>query len=67
MVKMVKENIRRYPKELSADAGYFSEASLKFLKSKTDAYIPAEKTKHNQKPDPATRGRIKVCFEETSC
>jgi len=60
MVEMVKENIRRYPKEFSADAGYFSEANLKFLKRKTDAYIPAEKIKHNQKPEPAPRGRIPV-------
>ncbi|MFA4884423.1 MAG: transposase, partial [Desulfotomaculaceae bacterium] len=34
--------------------------NLKFLKRKTDAYIPAEKIKHNQKPEPAPRGRIPV-------
>lgn len=60
MLEMVKENIWRYPKELSADAGYFSEANLKYLKRKTDAYIAAERIKHNQKPEPAPRGRIPV-------
>lgn len=60
MVEKIKGNIGRYPKELSADAGYFSEANLKFLKRKTDAYIPAEKTKHNKKPEPAPKGRIPV-------
>ncbi|HAG08635.1 MAG TPA: IS5/IS1182 family transposase, partial [Desulfotomaculum sp.] len=48
------------PKELSADAGYFSETNLKWLRNKIDAYIPGERIKHNQKPEPAPKGRIPV-------
>lgn len=60
MVQKTKENIGRYPKEFSADAGYFSEINLKCLKGKTDAYIPGERIKHNQETEPAPRGRIPV-------
>ena len=60
MVKKLKENPGRYPKELSADAGYFSETNLKWLRNKIDAYIPGERIKHNQKPEPAPKGRIPV-------
>jgi len=60
LVERIKENIGQYPKELSADAGYFSKTNHKFLESKIDAYIPAERIKHNQKPEPAPKGRIPV-------
>ncbi|WP_166512887.1 IS1182 family transposase, partial [Desulfallas thermosapovorans] len=60
MLEKVKENIGCYPKELSADAGYFSENNLKYLKGKTDAYIPGQRIKHNQELEPAPRGRIPV-------
>lgn len=60
MIEETKENIGHYPKELSADAGYFSEINLKWLKYKTDAYIPGERVKHNQAPEPAPKGRIPV-------
>lgn len=59
-IEKVKENIGRYPKELSADVGYFSETNLKWLKNKVDAYIPGEKIAHSHKPEPAPRGRIPV-------
>ena len=60
MIEETKENIGRYSKELSADAGYFSETNLKWLRYKTDAYIPGERLKHNQVPEPAPKGRIPV-------
>lgn len=60
MLEKIKENIGRYPKEFSADAGYFSETNLKWLKYKTDAYIPSGKTKHNHGSGPAPKGRIPV-------
>ena len=60
MFEQIKENTGHYPKEFSADAGYFSEANLQHLKGKTDAYIPGERIKHNQKPEPAPKGRIPV-------
>ncbi|MGB9825642.1 MAG: IS1182 family transposase [Desulfofundulus sp.] len=60
MMEETKENTGRYPKELSADAGYFSETNLQWLKGKIDAYIPGERIKHNEKPEPAPKGRIPV-------
>jgi len=60
MLEKIKENIGRYPKELSAGAGYFSEANLEWLRYKTDAYIPGERVKHNDKPVSAPRGKIPV-------
>jgi len=60
MMEKTKENLDRYPKEFSADAGYFSEVNLRYLKRRTDAYIPGEKIKHNQTPEPAPKGRILV-------
>jgi len=60
MMEETKENTGRYPKELSADTGYFSETNLNWLNGKIDAFIPGEKIKHNQIPEPAPRGRIPV-------
>jgi len=60
MLEKTKTNIGCYPKELSADAGYFSQDNLRWLKGKTDAYIPGEKVKHNCTPEPAPKGRIPV-------
>jgi len=60
MLEKIKENTGRYPKEFSADAGYFSEANLEWLRYKTDAYIPKGKIKHSHEPDPAPKGRIPV-------
>jgi hypothetical protein len=60
MVEKTKENTGVYPKEISADAGYFSEDNLKWLQGKTDAYIPGERLKHNRTPEPVAKGRIPV-------
>ncbi|MFZ5633677.1 MAG: IS1182 family transposase [Bacillota bacterium] len=60
MVEKTNQNIGCYPRELSADAGYFSQENLNWLNGKTDAYIPGEKIKHHCTPEPAPKGRIPV-------
>ncbi|MFZ5646786.1 MAG: IS1182 family transposase [Bacillota bacterium] len=60
MMEKTKNNIGCYPRELSADAGYFSQDNLNWLHGKTDSYIPGEKMKHNSTPEPAPKGRIPV-------
>ena len=58
MVKRIEENTGDLPKQLSADAGYFSDENVKGLQEKRiGALIAAEKLKHGEKP-PAARGRI---------
>jgi transposase len=60
-IEQVKENTGSYPKEASADAGYFSEPNVKFLiREQIEAYIPPEKIKHSEwrNMPPAPRGRI---------
>ena len=60
-IKQVKENTGSYPKEASADAGYFSEPNVKFLiREEIEAYIPPEKIKHSEwrNMPPAPKGRI---------
>jgi transposase len=58
MVAQIKENLRRVPEELSADAGYFSEENVKELhKRHIDPLIAAERKKHGERP-PSPRGRI---------
>jgi transposase len=59
MVKQVESNLNRKPRELSADAGYFSEKNVTFLeKRKIAAYIPPDKQKHSASVEPPPRGRI---------
>jgi len=59
MVKQIELNLNRKPRELSADAGYFSEKNVTFLeKRKINAYIPPDKQKHSAPAEPAPRGRI---------
>jgi transposase len=57
MVKQVKQNLRRKPKQLSADSGYYSEENVKALRrEKIDDYVCPDRLKHGEKPPP-TRGR----------
>jgi transposase len=59
MVKQVESNLNRKPRELSADAGYFSEKNVTFLeKRKIAAYILPDKQKHSASVEPPPRGRI---------
>jgi transposase len=48
-IEQARENTGFYPKEASADAGYYSEPNVKFLmKKEIEAYIPPEKIKHSE-------------------
>ena len=59
VVRQIELNLNRKPRELSADAGYFSEKNVTFLeKRKINAYIPPDKQKHSAPAEPAPRGRI---------
>jgi len=49
MIEQVLANTGRRPEELSADAGYFSEANLQALSDRAiEPFIPPEKVRHNQ-------------------
>ncbi|MGE5506954.1 MAG: IS1182 family transposase [Chitinophagales bacterium] len=59
MMRAVKTNLGRNPKEISADAGFFSRANLEFLASEEiDALIPPDKQRHNSGQSCSPRGRI---------
>ena len=61
-VAMVEEaigNTGAIPREVSADAGYYSAKKVEELcRLGVDPYIAAEKTRHGTRPEPAPRGRI---------
>jgi transposase len=59
MVSRIRENMGLPPRELSADAGYFSEDNIISLTRKgIEAFIPPDKMTHNKKPVSPPRGRI---------
>ena len=59
MVEDAIGNVGAVPKEVSADAGYYSAKRVKELcQLGVDPFIAAEKTRHGTKPEPAPRGRI---------
>ena len=48
-IEQAKENTGCYPKEASADAGYFSEPNVRYLmKKEIEAYIPPDRIKHSE-------------------
>lgn len=48
-IEQVEENTGRTPKEVSADAGYYSADNLAYLAARgIEAYIPPGKIKHNE-------------------
>jgi len=48
-IEQVEENTGRTPKEVSADAGYYSADNLEYLTARgIEAYIPPGKIKHNE-------------------
>ena len=52
-------NTGETPRELSADAGYYSAQAVAELQALgVDPYIAPEKTRHGTRPEPAPRGRI---------
>lgn len=59
MMEQVKENTGKLPREMSADAGYFSSNVVKDLTaSGIDVYMPPDKMHHAYKMPAAPRGRI---------
>ena len=59
MIEEVIANTGTVPKEVSADAGYYSATAVAELQALgTDPFVVPEKTRHGHKPLPASRGRI---------
>ena len=59
MIEEVIANTGEVPKEVSADAGYYSAQAVADLQVLgTDPFVAPEKTRHGQQPPPAPRGRI---------
>ncbi len=60
-IEQVKQNTGSYPREASADAGYFSDDNVRLLLQKqVEPYIPPEKIKHSEWKELKSefRGRI---------
>ncbi len=59
MVERIQANTEEKPKELSADAGYFSDQNVKAVEANgIDPYIAAERFPHGKRPpvrSPRTR------------
>ena len=59
MIGEVIANTGTVPKEVSADAGYYSATAVAGLQALgTDPFVAPEKTRHGTRPPPAPRGRI---------
>jgi transposase len=59
MMKMVQANTGRMPRQMSADAGYFSKTAVENLtKQGIDVYMPPDKMRHGCVTLPAPSGRI---------
>ena len=59
MIQEAIANLEAVPKEMSADAGYYSAPAVVDLQDLgVDPYIAPEKTRHGHQPPPAPKGRI---------
>jgi len=59
MIEEAIDNLGKVPKEVSADAGYYSATAVADLQALgADPFIAPEKTRHGHRPPPAPRGRI---------
>ena len=59
MIEEAIDNTGAVPKEVSADAGYYSAKVIDELKALgVDPYVAPEQTRHGRVPPPAPRGRI---------
>ena len=59
MIEEAIANMGVVPKEVSADAGYYSAQAVADLQALgTDPFIAPEKTRHGHRPPPAPKGRI---------
>jgi len=58
-LEQIEKNLGHKPKELSADAGYYSADNVTMLQGAgVEPLIPPEKLRHTSKDPPAARGRI---------
>jgi transposase len=63
MMEIVQVNTGQLPRQMSADAGYFSSDAVKNLAVQgIDVYIPPDKIGHRFTLPPAPRGRIPKCL-----
>ena len=63
MIEEAIANVGVAPREVSADAGYYSATAVAELSALgTDPFIAPEKTRHGHRPPPAPRGRIPKAF-----
>ena len=63
MMEVVKVNTGQLPRQMSADAGYFSSDAVKNLTARgIDVYMPPDKIGHRFTLPPAPRGRIPKCL-----
>lgn len=59
MIEETIANVGVAPREVSADAGYYSAKAVADLHALgTDPFVAPEKTRHGYKPPPAPKGRI---------
>ena len=59
MLEETIDNVGVVPREVSADAGYYSARAVDELSARgVDPFIAPEKTRHGRVPPPAPRGRI---------
>ncbi len=59
MLATVKEQSGQKPKQVLADSGYTSDASLKGVaEANVDAYLAVARDQHNQQPGPCPRGPL---------
>ena len=58
-IDRIRQVLRRKPKQVMADAGYWSETNLEGLAQRgIDGYVPRHRSKHSEPPLPPPRGRI---------
>ena len=59
MIEDAIDNVGVAPREVSADAGYYSAKAVADLQALgIDPYVAPEKTRHGHRPPPAPKGRI---------
>ncbi len=59
MIEETITNVRAVPREVSADAGYYSASAVADLQALgADPFVAPDKTRHGHQPPPAPRGRI---------
>jgi transposase len=57
-IKQIRANLRRTPKQVSADSGFYSEPNVRYLRKRgIDDYLCPDRLKHGETPPPV-RGRI---------